>query len=606
MIQRKGPDGKVYQFPEGTSEKVMSDAFSSIYNSKPNPSNTDKLLSPAYVAQQTPFSQISDELSETTQGALDNASTVMGRNKEEFGSALQDRVNADPSISINKAFFGESGRVQNNRSGMSSPQYGTPQEAVVNQDARPQNMQELGILNLAEGVIPASLEVLGGTVTAAAKVLSNITPDVIENPTVNTVIDIGTAIADSPLMQEGIELVKENYPKYLTWAKENPFYDRALKATFNLTALATKTPVSKIGTVGEALTKSGNKLSYKNKRKRVEQMLEPLHPETSDMTMPMTPTKTEGILGRVVPIYNAKANEIIDVTTIVPNLKASGSFSDSRNVIYSEITNTAEKLKKSITSAGNPKVTVDVVDQLQVAADNLKEKTGYSLAGGTNKFADDLMTTAIRFVQASDGTAAGLLDARKKLDTFITKHQPKSLTQDYVNSKAYAVSEIRTIMNKAVADSVPDVDVSGMLDKQHKLYKAWDVVGDKAVQESRFAIGRVFNDIVRNKVSMPSTPLSLAYTASGTGYWLASGNGLFTLGALGAATTGAVGYKVLTGPKIRQTLGWLLKGIGKTLEKTKVTATIEQLKLDRLLIVGLLNDLEKDAQRPPLLSAANQ
>ena len=145
-----------------------------------------------------------------------------------------------------------------------------------------------------------------------------------------------------------------------------------------------------------------------------------------------------------------------------------------------------------------------------------------------------------------------------------------------------------------------------MLDKQHKLYKAWDVVGDKAVQESRFAIGRVFNDIVRNKVSMPSTPLSLVYTASGTGYWLASGNGLFTLGALGAATTGAVGYKVLTGPKIRQTLGWLLKGIGKTLEKTKVTATIEQLKLDRLLIVGLLNDLEKDAQRPPLLSAANQ
>tara|TARA_R110000787_G_scaffold107567_1_gene215576 strand:+ start:762 stop:2210 length:1449 start_codon:yes stop_codon:yes gene_type:complete len=32
MIQRKGPDGKVYQFQDGTSEQVMIDAFSSIYN----------------------------------------------------------------------------------------------------------------------------------------------------------------------------------------------------------------------------------------------------------------------------------------------------------------------------------------------------------------------------------------------------------------------------------------------------------------------------------------------------------------------------------------------------------------------------------------------
>ena len=31
MIKRKGPDGKVYQFQDGTSEQVMVDAFTSIY-----------------------------------------------------------------------------------------------------------------------------------------------------------------------------------------------------------------------------------------------------------------------------------------------------------------------------------------------------------------------------------------------------------------------------------------------------------------------------------------------------------------------------------------------------------------------------------------------
>ena len=32
MIQRKGPEGKLYQFQDGTSEQEMIDAFSSIYN----------------------------------------------------------------------------------------------------------------------------------------------------------------------------------------------------------------------------------------------------------------------------------------------------------------------------------------------------------------------------------------------------------------------------------------------------------------------------------------------------------------------------------------------------------------------------------------------
>lgn len=560
-----------------------------------------------YVAQHTPYSEIGSELVNTATSAVDDSGKVMDRNLVELGSALSDKENT--GVTPVGAMFGTGSRLQNNRIGMSTPQYGTPQEAVVSQDARPQNLQELGVLNVAEGVIPAGVEVLGGAVTAAAKVLSNITPDVVEEPTVNAVLDIGTAIKNSPIMEYGIELAKENYPKYLTWAKENPFYNRAIKAVFNMSALATKTPVSKIGALGNALTKSGNKTSFANRRVRVEQMLEPLHPETSDWTERAMPTKTEGVLKRIVPVYTDQAQDVIDVVALVPRLKPTGSFTEARNAIYSEINNTAEKLKKSIMDAGNPKVTIDVIDQLQVAADNLKEKIGYSLAGGTDKFADDLMTTAIRFVKESDGTTAGLLDARKQLDAFITKHQPKSLTQEYVNSKAYAVREIRTIMNQAVGDSVPNVDVSGLLDKQHKLYKAWDVVGDKSVKESRLAIGRTFNSIVRNQVTMPKNPLSMAYTASGaagSAYWLFSGNADFTLGALAATIAGVTGYKVMTGPKLRQSIGWLLTGIGKTLEKTKVTATIEQLKADRLILIGLLNDLEKDADRPAYLSAANQ
>jgi hypothetical protein len=584
MITRKGPDGKTYQFNDGTSEKEMAAAFTSVYGD-PAPARTP------YVASQTPYGEIADDLGATAGAAVDNAGTVMDRNQAELGSVVTERGNE--GMSPTDSLFGA-----REGSGIMA--------APTSQDARPQNMQELAALNVAEGVIPAGIEMIGGAVAAAAKVLSNVTPDYIENPAVNAALDIGNAIVESPLMQQGIELAKENYPKYLTWAKANPFYDRAIKATFNMTALATKTPVSFIGKLGDKALESGNKSSYKNRRRNVEQMLEPLHPETSDMTQTMTPTRTEGLLGRIVPNYNDSANEVIDITALVPKLKPNGSFSDSRNVIYGEITSTAKRLRADIVKAGNPMVASDLTERLEDAADHLKEATGYSLAGGTLKFADDLMKTAIRFVKESDGTAAGILDARKELDKFISKHQPESLTQDYINSKTKAVAEIRTLLNEAVQEAVPDVDVSGLLKKQHKLYRAWDVVGDKAVKESRLAIGRTFNQIVRNNVSMPSTPMSLAYTATGTGYWLASGNGLFTVGALGAATAGAIGYKVMTGPKLRQTVGWLLKGVNGTLKKTKAADVVEQLKADRLILIGVLSDLEKEADRPPLLSAASR
>jgi len=574
MIKRKGPDGVVRQFPDGTSEEEMATAFSSIYSEPEGP----------YVAQQHDYDDIQDQFTDTSQAAVEDANQIMDRNQQEFGSVLSDSEGT--GVSPTGALLGQRDNFQ---------------------DGRPQNLQELGTLNVAEGVIPASIEIIGGAVTAAAKVLSNVTPDFIENPTVNAVLDIGTAIKDSPLMEYGIELAKENYPKYLTWAKENPFYDRAIKAVFNLSALATKTPVSKLDKVADALTTSGNKLSFANRTKKVEQMLEPIHPETSDMTVSATPTTTEGLLGRIVPVYTDDAKEIINITALVPKLKPTGSFSESRNTIYAEISNTAEKLKKDIHKAGNPTIDInDVATQLQDAADNLKESVGYSLSGGTTKFADDLMSTAIRFVNASDGTAAGLLDARQKLDSFITKHQPSSMTQDYINSKAKAVAEIRSIMNQVVIDSVPNVDVTGLLAKQHKLYRAWDVVGDKAVQEGRLAITRTFNDIVRNQITMPRTPRALAYTITGSGYWAVSGNAAYTIGAVAGVAATAVGYKVMTGPKLRQSLGWLLKGISKTLEKTKATAAIEQLKADRLILIGMLNDLEKNAERPPLLSAANQ
>jgi len=556
---------------------------------------------PRYTAQQYDYGEMKDEAGANIQSSFDNAGKVMDTNQQEFQSAINEKAEAlRPQV--------EAGTMTPDQAG-SQVLLGQrdPVASHYSQDARPQNVQELAVANLGEAIIPAAGDVAIEGVKIAGKILSNVTPDVIENPTVNAVIDIGQAIAELPTVQEMIELAKENYPKYLAMAKKYPHYDRMIKNVFSIGSLGTNTKIEAgLDAVGSGMKSSAAKSTWRNRRENVSDMLSPIHPETSDMTTTMYPTRTEGMLNTIKPNYTEQANEIIDITAMVPNLKPKGSFTSSRNFIYTEITNTAEKLKKDIAKAGNPPLTVDVVQQLQDSMDNFPESIGFGLAGGTPKFATDLMSTAIRLVKESDGTAAGLLDARKQLDKFINNHQPKSLTQEYINSKAVAVSEIRTIMNEAVASTVPDVKVKDLLDKQHKLYKSWDVTGDKAKNESRNAVGRLWQKVTGGNISIPKTPMALRALGGGMAYWVSSGNAAYALGGIAAATAGVIGYDVLTGPKLRQGLGSLLTGTAQLIKTTKDTALLKQLKADRLIVIGLLTDLEKNAERPPLKGAANQ
>jgi len=556
---------------------------------------------PRYTAQQYDYGEMQEEAGANIQSSFDNAGKVMDTNQQEFQTAIQDKAEAlRPQV--------EAGTMsQDQAAAQSLLGLRDPIESHYSQDARPQNVQELAVANLGEAIIPAAGDVMIEGAKIAGKVLSNVTPDVIENPTVNAVIDIGQAIAELPTVQEMIELAKENYPKYLAMAKEYPHYDRMIKNVFSIASLGTNTKIEAgIDAVGSGLKSSAAKSTWKNRRESVSNMLEPIHPETSDMTTTMSPTRTEGMFNTIKPNYTDQADEIIDITAMVPKLKPNGSFTGSRNAIYDEITNTAEKLKADIAKSGNPKLSVDVVQQLQDSMDNFPESIGFGLAGGTPKFATDLMTTAIRLVKESDGTAAGLLDARKQLDKFINKHQPKSLTQEYINSKAVAVSEIRTIMNDAVASAVPDVKVKDLLDKQHKLYKAWDVTGDKAITESRNAVGRLWQKVTGGNISIPKTPMALRALGGGMAYWVTSGNAGYALGGIAAGITATVGYDFLTGPAVRQGLGSLLTGTAKLIKTTKDTALLKQLKADRLIVIGLLTDLEANAERPPLKGAANQ
>jgi len=100
--------------------------------------------------------------------------------------------------------------------------------------------------------------------------------------------------------------------------------------------------------------------------------------------------------------------------------------------------------------------------------------------------------------------------------------------------------------------------------------------------------------------------MALRALGGGMAYWVTSGNAGYALGGIAAGITATVGYDFLTGPAVRQGLGSLLTGTAKLIKTTKDTALLKQLKADRLIVIGLLTDLEANAERPPLKGAANQ
>ena len=190
---------------------------------------------PSYTAQQYDYGDMQAEAGANIQSSFDNAGKVMDTNQQEFQSAINEKAEAlRPQV--------EAGTMsQDQAASQTLLGQRDPIASHYSQDARPQNVQELAVANLGEAIIPAAGDVMIEGAKIAGKVLSNVTPDIIENPTVNAVIDIGQAISELPTVQEMIELAKENYPKYLAMAKEYPHYDRMIKNVFSIASLGTNT-----------------------------------------------------------------------------------------------------------------------------------------------------------------------------------------------------------------------------------------------------------------------------------------------------------------------------------------------------------------------------
>tara|TARA_R110000751_G_scaffold307839_1_gene432649 strand:+ start:868 stop:2541 length:1674 start_codon:yes stop_codon:yes gene_type:complete len=459
-----------------------------------------------------------------------------------------------------------------------------------------------------KSLLPAAGEVVGTGLKTAGQLLSLAIPDTIEEYTMEGLSAIAYDISETPFFKEGLEAAGRGYSQFLEFKEKHPSEAERLSSGFNLLLMGL--PATKVPPVTDTLDKwswtvanAGRIQGIEQRRDIIGQILAPVKLERKDIRR----TDTKGLTGRITTTPDAMEQEVINVVSLIPKVKGSNNPIKNANAVYDEIDATAERLIKRLKLKGNPTIDRDALNagmDTEVARYFASNAAQAGIASPTKMQA--ILDEAKKLISASDGTATGILQARKDLDKWLDGIDPKMVNDEYMDSKAKALKIIRESMNNAVDAAVPDVDVKGLLRKQYLMYKAFDNLADKSTKLASTSLARAYVNAKRvTGMSIPTTPLAMAATASAGTMALSSGWLAFATGTLALGAGAVVTSRMLKGPSAKKGLGVLLGQVSKAIKMSKSKEMIEQLKADRLVIISLLEQPQDEEQRIPMKGAAN-
>jgi hypothetical protein len=143
-------------------------------------------------------------------------------------------------------------------------------------------------------------------------------------------------------------------------------------------------------------------------------------------------------------------------------------------------------LEAEITKKGNPVIDKDVVgDDLGKLVEEIKDSDQWLSIKGNKEISDygqNILQKALDGIDSSDGTALGLLQARRDFDKFLLD-SAGGWNPDRSAARDYASKLIRDRMNTHIAEAVPTVGFRKSLEKQSHLLDARDRFLDIAGKE---------------------------------------------------------------------------------------------------------------------------
>lgn len=440
----------------------------------------------------------------------------------------------------------------------------------------------------------AALDLIGEGVTSAFRGISKVTPDIIEKPAIDATKAAGLFFLDTTLGRQGLEAVEGGVDSWGNFKQEHPRAARNIEAVLDIGILVAPvkgkpklTPPTRIGRVGEELAETAVEQRVVTQQSFLETLVRPK--QTQAVLQTQVPRTTErGIFKTKVIEASPEEKLMAEAISKVEGLSSSKTIQGNFTLIDKHNISLAKKLEADI--AKN-----DFVYPKRELLSALKDtKTAVLnnpvLVGDVGKSAEKWIDAFMGFVDKSKGTGSGLLKARKDFDKWVKTQKPKILDPNTENALSLSLREVRQTANNFLNKHAKDVDVKASLKEQSTLFRALDNIVPKAAEEGANVLIRAW----QRSLSVLGAKNSLIQVLAG-----AAG-----LGGLGAAAVFApfvrnllLGTGLIIGTRrviksagTKDFFSKVLKAVDASIRKTKDANLIKELRVDRALIVELLEE----------------
>lgn len=461
-------------------------------------------------------------------------------------------------------------------------------EILQAQDAGEQTFPETVAQVIGKVGAGSVLDVIGEGITAAAKsafeLLESAAPEVVQGA-----VEAFEAVADTDVVKAGIDAASQGIEAYTQWAERNPRASRTLDSVANLAVLIA--PVkgkprtgAPSGTAGRAAEGFELRAGAQVARQRTDFLDDLVSPK-------LTPTLRSERIGRTgepgllrAPKVEPTVKEAAiaaDVGT-VSGVSSKNTVQMNHRIIGQEVDAQSRALKSSLKAEPFPISDAAIRAENKALQKRLKESP--ALTGDAAKTAKKVGRAAEKFIQNNPKTGAGMLAARKQLDTWIRKQQPKIFDPARENAMSIAVRETRQSMNKLIAEAAPGVGVKQSLAKQSNLLTAMGNIASKATADATSKLGS-FRDVL-NKAARFKEAAFLAPALVGIG------TGALTAPLI-ATTLVAGGAQLAMTSAAKRAAAKMLRQADKAIKVVKDPATLKQLRVDRVAVLELLKSTQE-------------
>lgn len=412
----------------------------------------------------------------------------------------------------------------------------------------------------------ALLQALGGSAGALAEGLVTTAAHKIPEEAKEQITQMAMSALTTVIGQRGMDLMAEGGKAWEGFKKAHPETAKTLMSAVEIGTLAL--PAAKTG--GKMIAKGQQQVT-----KRYTDMIQPID-KIAAGTGRGGRTVERGAIRRA-RTYEPGADdiELAKFVEDVPNAKSTRTATYNQEHVQNEVSRLAQELDDDIVRVGNPIFDKDsYMDDLgRVVEDFEKSEEALTLTGDAANTSKKILLKSIDIIDDSDGTARGLLQARRDLDKWLGENPGKAYDPQVVNAKNAAMKVIRDNINDKVDSLVPDVKVKDKLRHQHKLLRANDYLTDTMRAEGEDVFDRFMKKLSKGHVGPVGAATSLSFLGGLLGM---STGATVGGGALGGAAVYAA-YKAANSATRRKVLGHILqKGAMSKADKMLLVDMLQQ------------------------------